>query len=279
MTRKELAEEIRKSLEWGKMFPTSKEIEDSIIGLIETVLKVPLEEDLTIGDKLIYNSVCEVFPKTSIKEVVGMHTRPSHQWPEEEEAFEVGVSLLMYSGRDIPGILIGYGVSKETLRVEFELFGMKSVHLVDYREVKKASSNEKINSELVSEHKVNQNDLSSDYYYAALLDSGYTWIINQNYAIDTYTGLKWKIKAEEGTYTFDEAISKFGISLPTKEEYELAEKHGLREVLVINNGYFWSASVNANSRDAAWTFYGANGYLGYNPRNTLNSVRCVKRDR
>jgi hypothetical protein len=105
---------------------------------------------------------------------------------------------------------------------------------------------------------------------------GYTWTkINSEWKDET-SGLIWKDE-EVDTYNYNEAIAKFGNSLPTKEEYEQAELHGIREVLSFNKDYYWSASVYSLNRANAWIFNGANGNVSTNNRNLNYSVRCIAR--
>ena len=91
---------------------------------------------------------------------------------------------------------------------------------------------------------------------------------------DLSSKLVWFSK-EDGSYNFDEAISKFGDKLPTKEEFEEAENHGFREVLEYPHDYFWSASVYSNNRNYAWIFGG--GLVAVTSRSSPFAVRCVGR--
>jgi hypothetical protein len=66
--------------------------------------------------------------------------------------------------------------------------------------------------------------------------------------------------------------------LPTKEEFEEAEKHGIREILDMNGKWFWSASVHPAYSGNAYDFYGVNGGIyNFNRYNYYGSVRCVGR--
>lgn len=109
--------------------------------------------------------------------------------------------------------------------------------------------------------------------------TGHVWTKQGEYWKDETSGLLWKDKDENGTYTFDSAVDRFGSLLPTKDEWEIAELHGLREVIGIKNYYFWSASVNANNHLNAWFFYGAIGVLYNTFRYFKYSVLCVKRSK
>lgn len=106
---------------------------------------------------------------------------------------------------------------------------------------------------------------------------GYAWLATNNGWKDLASGLTWKYEDEEGTFVFDEAVAKFGASLPTKKEYEEAEKHGIREVLLFDKQYYWSASVYSNYQSNAWYFYSLNGNVFIITRYNTNSVRCVGR--
>ena len=94
---------------------------------------------------------------------------------------------------------------------------------------------------------------------------------------DLATGIVWHDR-EDRKYTHYEAVEKFGVNLPTIEEFEAAEKHGFREVLPNMKEYsFWSASLNPSSMDYARFFNGYGGYGGYCIRGPHYSVRCVGR--
>ena len=94
---------------------------------------------------------------------------------------------------------------------------------------------------------------------------------------DQKTGLTWH-DVEDKKFSYYEAVEKFGDRIPTKEEFEEAEKHGFREVLPnMENRWFWSASVNAGNTGYAYYFYGRYGYIGYDVRNDEEAVRCVGR--
>ena len=88
---------------------------------------------------------------------------------------------------------------------------------------------------------------------------------------DLTSGITWHDK-EDGSYTFDQALEKFGDRLPTKKEFETADKHGFRDVLPNMNHWFWSASVYAFNPGLAWAFNGALGTV--NPSSRF-SVRCA----
>ena len=67
--------------------------------------------------------------------------------------------------------------------------------------------------------------------------------------------------------------------LPKIEEFEQAEKDGVREVVPNMAGHwFWSASLDPNSTDIARDFSGGYGgsYYGYRDYGNV-SVRCVGR--
>jgi hypothetical protein len=67
--------------------------------------------------------------------------------------------------------------------------------------------------------------------------------------------------------------------LPSIEEYEEAEKNGMRNALPNMNHWFWSSSVLSYYSNYAWLFNGSSGstdYVSYS-RNNYGSVRCVAR--
>ncbi|MGE3610356.1 MAG: DUF1566 domain-containing protein [Bacteriovoracaceae bacterium] len=65
--------------------------------------------------------------------------------------------------------------------------------------------------------------------------------------------------------------------LPSKEEYEQAEKSGIRKVLPNMNYWFWSSSVHRDYSYDAWLFSGVFGGTGgdYYRNSYIFSVRCV----
>ena len=96
--------------------------------------------------------------------------------------------------------------------------------------------------------------------------------------LDIQTGLIW-LEEEKKPYTYDEAMSLFCSKdkrLPSKEEYEKAEKHGIRSVIKFD-GHHWTSSVHPYVSNLACGFYGNNGFIGYFVGRYLNgSVRCVR---
>ena len=64
---------------------------------------------------------------------------------------------------------------------------------------------------------------------------------------DLTSGIIWYDK-EDSNYTYEEAITKFGESLPTKEDFETAETHGFREILPNMGYWYWSASLFSGYR-------------------------------
>ena len=107
--------------------------------------------------------------------------------------------------------------------------------------------------------------------------TGYKWQVNEKTAKDLASGFVWQLKDEDGEYTYDAAIEKFGDKIAKKEEWEAAEEHGCREILGLQDAWYWSASVNALNRATAWLFYGACGNVTYSYRNFNYSVRCIAR--
>lgn len=113
--------------------------------------------------------------------------------------------------------------------------------------------------------------------YEITTSTGHTWTAVPTGWLDLSTNLVWKYENEEGTYTFDEAVARFGEDLPTKEEYEEAGKHGILEVLDLEGKWLWSASVFSTTRSLAWYFYSNHGNGLLNSRSNTTSVRCVGR--
>ena len=75
---------------------------------------------------------------------------------------------------------------------------------------------------------------------------------------DLTSGIIWYDK-EDSNYTYEEAITKFGESLPTKEDFETAETHGFREILPNMDYWYWSASLYSYDRNSSWIFNGISG--------------------
>lgn len=108
--------------------------------------------------------------------------------------------------------------------------------------------------------------------------TGHEWEIGEFTAKDLTSGLIWNLKGEDGTYTHQEALDKFGDKLPTKEEFEIAEEHGCRDVLNLSSTWYWSASVYSNFHATAWIFDGAYGFVHGSVFRSFNyAVRCVGR--
>lgn len=99
---------------------------------------------------------------------------------------------------------------------------------------------------------------------------------------DLETGLIWR-PDEPGQYTHKEAVDHFGDKLPTKQEFELAEKHGFREVCEFKRTSYWSgtwdwSSTVGESDHLAYVMDGAIGVTLTRYRGTANvSVCCVVR--
>jgi len=104
------------------------------------------------------------------------------------------------------------------------------------------------------------------------------WELTKDYALDKRTNIKWYKAIDTKQYTYKEVMEKYGNSLPTKEEYEEAEKHGIRFVLedFEDRGY-WSSSVYSFNCYDSWVFYGTNGYVNFYNRNNSFWARCISR--
>jgi len=113
--------------------------------------------------------------------------------------------------------------------------------------------------------------------YEIKTSKGFTWIALPTGWKDIMSGLVWAYEDEPNKYKYDDAIAKFGKSLPTKEEWELAEKHGVREVLSLHGNMYWSASVYSSNRSGAWYFNSDYGFVSNGFRDTTNSVRLIVR--
>lgn len=96
---------------------------------------------------------------------------------------------------------------------------------------------------------------------------------------DESSGLTW-FPENPGRYNHKETMDLENDKqrLPTKEEFEEAEKHGIREVLNMFNKWYWSASVHPSYSYYAYDFSGGDGDIGYDSRDdSYVSVRCVGR--
>lgn len=96
--------------------------------------------------------------------------------------------------------------------------------------------------------------------------------------MDLQTNLTWLDK-EDGNFNHYEAMEKFGDKIPTKEMWEEAEKHNVREVLPNMDYWFWSSSVHPDYSDYAYVLNGYNGDIYDYYRSDYSSysaVRCVR---
>lgn len=113
--------------------------------------------------------------------------------------------------------------------------------------------------------------------YEVTTSTGHTWIPVSEGWLDTTSKLVWKYEDEEGKYTFDDAVAKFGDSLPSKEEWEIAENHGVLEVLDLEGKWLWSSSLVSDFRNYAWGFSTDDGVVVSYDRYSTDGVRCVGR--
>lgn len=99
--------------------------------------------------------------------------------------------------------------------------------------------------------------------------------------LDEETGLIWDKTAKTGIthYQAEEYAKEQGKRLPTKEEFETAEKHGIRKVLPeIKKQWLWSSTVYPGDSDYAYEFYGGNGGVDVDYRDSSydgDAARCV----
>lgn len=108
-----------------------------------------------------------------------------------------------------------------------------------------------------------------------ITSKGFTFTRTEDGWRDDETGLVWHYSTYwRGTHY--EAQKKFGDKLPSKEQFEEAEKHGFREVLEIKSGWFWSSSVVPFNDDSAYDFVGYDGGIGNYYRSFINEAAlCV----
>lgn len=97
---------------------------------------------------------------------------------------------------------------------------------------------------------------------------------------DLTSGLTWN-DVEDEKYKYDEAIKNFSSKqkgLPTSEEFEIAERHGFREILPnFERRWFVSSSLYSYSDNFVRDFGGDYGDTGVGDRDYYYSVRCVGR--
>lgn len=102
----------------------------------------------------------------------------------------------------------------------------------------------------------------------------------KEYWLDETSNLIWHPK-EDGNFNYDEAmkLKTEQKRLPTKEEFEDAEKHGIREVLKDMDGFwFWSSTAHPEYSRYAYVFSGYYGGVGFAYRGVrvaYGSARCV----
>jgi hypothetical protein len=91
--------------------------------------------------------------------------------------------------------------------------------------------------------------------------------------VDLKTNVIWGPIIKE-SLNFNDANRKY--QLPTKEEFETAERHGFREIIGISSGSFWSSSAYFDVY--AWGFNGYNGHIDFGYRyygSSNEAVLCV----
>ncbi len=107
---------------------------------------------------------------------------------------------------------------------------------------------------------------------------------------DTKSGLLWGDRLETGMNHFkameackadlDEVgqINEVSWRLPSKEEYEEANKNEVRAALPNMDYWFWTSTLNASNPNHAWFYNGLDGVLSnYNRSYGNDSVRCIGR--
>jgi hypothetical protein len=108
---------------------------------------------------------------------------------------------------------------------------------------------------------------------------GFIWeVIGAGLWKDQTTGLTWGPIHKEKLNHY-QATEKYRDKLPIREEFEEAEKHGIREVLNMNGYWFWSSSVSPDDTDYAYVFYGNFGDIYYAYRggsSIVDAVVCVQ---
>lgn len=96
---------------------------------------------------------------------------------------------------------------------------------------------------------------------------------------DLATNLIWfeEIKAGINQYDAEKWAASWGKRLPAKEEFEAAELHGIRELPMKWEGFwFWSTTVYPGNSDNAYEFNGYNGYVDYYDRGYSNDYFAAR---
>lgn len=79
-------------------------------------------------------------------------------------------------------------------------------------------------------------------------------------------------------YSSKKLCSDKGQALPSKEDFQIAESHGFREILKdMKNRWFWSSSIYPYYTAFAYGFYGSDGNFDDDARYSLGFARCVGR--
>ena len=97
---------------------------------------------------------------------------------------------------------------------------------------------------------------------------------------DFVGGLTWLPATEEGE-TWDHAkdCENEIQRLPTAKEYEIAERHGIREILEMDGRWWWSSSTVPYDHVKARVFNGYEGNFENHYRYPVSSKRYVSRPR
>lgn len=88
--------------------------------------------------------------------------------------------------------------------------------------------------------------------------------------LDKTTKLEWEIefKTEINQYQAEKWAKEKNKRLPIKEEFKLAESHGIRELpdMQWNKYFFWSSTLCPGYSYFAYVFFGYDGYVYYYDR-------------
>lgn len=97
--------------------------------------------------------------------------------------------------------------------------------------------------------------------------------------LDCTSSFIWS-SAEKNRYSFDDAVEKFKDQLPTEEQFEEAESHGIREIFDdFKDKWFWSGVVDRRYDGLIYFFSGNFGRVvgDYIRSYVGGSVRCVRK--
>jgi hypothetical protein len=121
-------------------------------------------------------------------------------------------------------------------------------------------------------------DSESGLLWGDLLDKEYSHYDAIALGADNKVVSETACKSDEGKAASAQ-IGEKSFGLPTRAEFEAAEKNGIREVVPnMRDRWFWSASVHPENSFVAWYYVGNVGFIYDDFRvSYVDAVRCVGR--